>query len=212
MKDNKKKKDRRKYPQGSAASHAGQNSGNHGGHAGHPRSRSSKLLKHRKTLLMDLVSSKNYEPMRLKDIAMLLQVPKAKRSELAEVMEILVKRRKNRCDLRRPLPEEPRCIHNDGKTEKRDRRAGEQGRRGRDDRFRRKNGKDGDTEKKPRIQTVDIQAVVDAYQIPEEFPARVITQAEKCPEEVIPNDYNGRLDLKKLADGDNRRRGCQRPR
>ena len=31
MKDNKKKKDRRKYPQGSAASHAGQNSGNHGG-------------------------------------------------------------------------------------------------------------------------------------------------------------------------------------
>lgn len=28
MKDNKKKKDRRKYPQGSAASHAGQNSGN----------------------------------------------------------------------------------------------------------------------------------------------------------------------------------------
>ena len=89
MKDNKKKKDRRKYPQGSAASHAGQNSGNHGGHAGHPRSRSSKLLKNRKTLLMDLVSSKNYEPMRLKDIAMLLQVPKAKRSELAEVMEIL---------------------------------------------------------------------------------------------------------------------------
>lgn len=57
MKDNKKKKDRRKYPQGSAASHAGQNSGNHGGHACHPRSRSSKLLKNRKTLLMDLVSS-----------------------------------------------------------------------------------------------------------------------------------------------------------
>ena len=91
MKDNKKKKDRRKYPQGSAASHAGQNSGNHGGHAGHPCSRSSKLLKNRKTLLMDLVSSKNYEPMRLKDIAMLLQVPKAKRSELAEIKEILVK-------------------------------------------------------------------------------------------------------------------------
>ena len=75
---------------------------------------------------MDLVSSKNYEPMRLKDIAMLLQVPKAKRSELAEVMEILVKEGKNRCDLRRPLPEEPRCIHN-AKTGKKRRRAGEQG-------------------------------------------------------------------------------------
>ena len=196
MKDNKKKKDRRKYPQGSAASHAGQNSGNHGGHAGHPRSRSSKLLKNRKTLLMDLVSSKNYEPMRLKDIAMLLQVPKAKRSELAEVMEILVKEGKIDVISDGCYQKSRGASTTTEKREKRDRRAGEQGRRGRDDRFRRKNGKDGDTEKKPRIQTVDIQAFVDAYQIPEEFPARVITQAEKCPEEVIPNDYNGRLDLK----------------
>ena len=196
MKDNKKKKDRRKYPQGSAASHAGQNSGNHGGHAGHPRSRSSKLLKNRKTLLMDLVSSKNYEPMRLKDIAMLLQVPKAKRSELAEVMEILVKEGKIDVISDGRYQKSRGASTTTENREKRDRRAGEQGRRGRDDRFRRKNGKDGDTEKKPRIQTVDIQAVVDAYQIPEEFPARVITQAEKCPEEVIPNDYNGRLDLK----------------
>lgn len=196
MKDNKKKKDRRKYPQGSAASHAGQNSGNHGGHAGHPRSRSSKLLKNRKTLLMDLVSSKNYEPMRLKDIAMLLQVPKAKRSELAEVMEILVKEGKIDVISDGRYQKSRGASTTTEKREKRDRRAGEQGRRGCDDRFRRKNGKDGDTEKKPRIQTVDIQAVVDVYQIPEEFPARVITQAEKCPEEVIPNDYNGRLDLK----------------
>ena len=196
MKDNKKKKDRRKYPQGSAASHAGQNSGIHGGHAGHPCSRSSKLLKNRKTLLMDLVSSKNYEPMRLKDIAMLLQVPKAKRSELAEVMEILVKEGKIDVISDGRYQKSRGASTTTEKREKRDRRAGEQGRRGRDDRFHRKNGKDGDTEKKPRIQTVDIQAVVDAYQIPEEFPARVITQAEKCPEEVIPNDYNGRLDLK----------------
>ena len=36
-----------------------------------------------------------YQDMRLKDIAMLLQVPKAKRSELAEVMEILVKEEKS---------------------------------------------------------------------------------------------------------------------
>ena len=171
MKDNKKKKDRRKYPQGSAASHAGQNSGNHGGHAGHPRSRSSKLLKNRKTLLMDLVSSKNYEPMRLKDIAMLLQVPKAKRSELAEVMEILVKEGKIDVISDGRYQKSRGASTTTEKREKRDRRAGEQGRRGRDDRFRRKNGKDGDTEKKPRIQTVDIQAVVDAYQIPEEFPA-----------------------------------------
>ena len=193
MKDNKKKKDRKKNSQGSSAPHAGQNGGNH---AGHPRSRSSKLLKNRKTLLMDLVSSKNYEPMRLKDIAMLLQVPKAKRSELAEVMEILVKEGKIDVISDGRYQKSRGAATTTERRDKRDRRAGEQGRRNHDDRFRRKNGKDGDTEKKPRIQNVDIQAVVDAYQIPEEFPMRVLTQAEKCPEEVIPNDYNGRLDLK----------------
>ena len=130
MKDNKKKKDRRKYPQGSAASHAGQNSGNHGGHAGHPRSRSSKLLKNRKTLLMDLVSSKNYEPMRLKDIAMLLQVPKAKRSELAEVMEILVKEGKIDVISDGRYQKSRGASTTTEKREKRDRRAGEQGRSG----------------------------------------------------------------------------------
>ena len=196
MKDNKKKKNRRNNPQSSAVSHAGQNSGNRGGHSGHPRSRSSKLLKNRKTLLMDLVSSKNYEPMRLKDIAMLLQVPKAKRSELAEVMEILVKEGKIDVISDGRYQKSRGASTTTEKRENRDRRTDRQGRRERDDRFRRKNGKEGDTEKKPRIQTVDIQAVVDAYQIPEEFPVRVITQAEKCPEEVIPNDYNGRLDLK----------------
>lgn len=196
MKDNKKKKDRRKVAQGGAASHVRQKSGNRGGHSGHPRSRSSKLLKNRKTLLMDLVSSKNYEPMRLKDIAMLLQVPKAKRSELAEVMEILVKEGKIDVISDGRYQKSRGASTTTEKRENRDRRTDRQGRRERDDRFRRKNGKEGDTEKKPRIQTVDIQAVVDAYQIPEEFPVRVITQAEKCPEEVIPNDYNGRLDLK----------------
>ena len=196
MKDNKKKKDRRKVAQGGAVSYAGQNSGNRGGHSGHPHSRSSKLLKNRKTLLMDLVSSKNYEPMRLKDIAMLLQVPKAKRSELAEVMEILVKEGKIDVISDGRYQKSRGASTTTEKRENRDRRTDRQGRRERDDRFHRKNGKEGDTEKKPRIQTVDIQAVVDAYQIPEEFPVRVITQAEKCPEEVIPNDYNGRLDLK----------------
>lgn len=197
MKDNKKKKDHRKGSQSSRpASHAGQGGGNHGSHGGHPRSRSSKLLKNRKTLLMDLVSSKNYEPMRLKDIAMLLQVPKAKRSELAEVMEILVKEGKIDVISEGRYQKSRGAATTTERKERRDRRDGDQGRRSRDDRFRRKNGKDGDTEKKPRIQTVDIQAVVDAYQIPEEFPMRVLTQAEKCPEEVIENDYNGRLDLR----------------
>ena len=87
MKDNKKKKDRRKYPQGSAASHAGQNSGNHGGHAGHPRS-SSKLAENRKT--PGGSRSKTMSRCVWKDTLRAAAL-KAKRSELAEVMEILVK-------------------------------------------------------------------------------------------------------------------------
>ena len=33
-------------------------------------------------MLLDFVSNKEYQPMRAKDIAMLLQIPKGKRSEL----------------------------------------------------------------------------------------------------------------------------------
>ena len=42
----------------------------------------NKKLKNRKKLLLDFVSNKEYQPMRAKDIAMLLQIPKGKRSEL----------------------------------------------------------------------------------------------------------------------------------
>ena len=41
----------------------------------------NKKLKNRKKLLLDFVSNKEYQPMRAKDIAMLLQIPKGKRSE-----------------------------------------------------------------------------------------------------------------------------------
>ena len=41
-----------------------------------------KFKKQEKKLLLDFVSNKEYQPMRAKDIAMLLQIPKGKRSEL----------------------------------------------------------------------------------------------------------------------------------
>ena len=46
----------------------------------------NKKLKNRKKLLLDFVSNKEYQPMRAKDIAMLLQIPKGKRSELFQVL------------------------------------------------------------------------------------------------------------------------------
>lgn len=48
-----------------------------------------KKLKNRKKLLLDFVSNKEYRPMRARDIAMLLQIPKGKRTELFEVLDEL---------------------------------------------------------------------------------------------------------------------------
>lgn len=48
-----------------------------------------KKLKNRKKLLLDFISNKEYRPMRARDIAMLLQIPKGKRAELFEVLDAL---------------------------------------------------------------------------------------------------------------------------
>lgn len=48
-----------------------------------------KKLKNRKKLILDFISSKEYAPMRAKDIAMFLQIPKGKRSELFQVLDEL---------------------------------------------------------------------------------------------------------------------------
>ena len=58
---------------------------------GKPRRRDHQLFKNRKKMIMDLLSAKNYVPMRAKDMAMLLQIPKNQRYELAEVLEDLVR-------------------------------------------------------------------------------------------------------------------------
>ena len=48
-----------------------------------------KKLKNRKKLILDLISSKEYTPMRAKDIAMLLQIPRGKRNDLFQVLDEL---------------------------------------------------------------------------------------------------------------------------
>ena len=48
-----------------------------------------KKLKNRKKLILDIINSKEYRPMRAKDIAVLLQLPKGKRHELFEVLDYL---------------------------------------------------------------------------------------------------------------------------
>lgn len=48
------------------------------------------LLKERKEMLMAVISDKTYVPMKLKELAMLLSVPKHQRDELKEVLDALV--------------------------------------------------------------------------------------------------------------------------
>ena len=48
-----------------------------------------KKLKNRKKLILDFISNKEYTPMRAKDIAMLLQIPKGKRNDLFQVLDEL---------------------------------------------------------------------------------------------------------------------------
>ena len=43
---------------------------------------------------------------------------------------------------------------------------------------------------------MNIQDIIDAYELPEEFPPKVQQMACRCPQEVIPNDFDGRMDLR----------------
>ena len=47
-------------------------------------------LKNRKKMLFDLFCAKNYKPMKAKEIAALLQIPKGRRKDLQEVLDALV--------------------------------------------------------------------------------------------------------------------------
>lgn len=53
-----------------------------------------KELKKRKKLLLELISAKEYQPMKAKEIASLLQIPKNKRKELQAVLDSLVEDQK----------------------------------------------------------------------------------------------------------------------
>ena len=48
------------------------------------------LLKQRKEMLTDLVNDKTYVPMKLKELAVFLNIPKHQREELKEVLDILI--------------------------------------------------------------------------------------------------------------------------
>ena len=49
-----------------------------------------KQMNERKEMLLSLMSEKSYVPMKIKELAMLLEIPKSQREELQQVLEELV--------------------------------------------------------------------------------------------------------------------------
>ena len=47
------------------------------------------VLKNKKKMIYDMISSREYVPMRAREMAVLLQIPKGRRKELEEVLEAL---------------------------------------------------------------------------------------------------------------------------
>ena len=49
-----------------------------------------KLLNERKKIILDIINSEEYIPMKLKELAIILNIPKDRRSELEEVLDALL--------------------------------------------------------------------------------------------------------------------------
>ncbi len=251
-------------------------------------------LKNRKKMLYDLFCTKNYTPMKAKEIAVLLQIPKGRRRELQEVLDALVAEGQAAVDARgrygKKKKEEPAEIcrgtfvgnkkgfgfveipdsgqedifipeeHTGGafhldQVEVVLTRKGERRREGKITKilshgiaevvgtYERSNhfgfvtadnpkiavdifvpqGQDagartgqkvvarltsyGNERKSPEGKVteilgnagdvgVDVLSAARAMDLPMEFPEKVLRQAERCPDALIPNDFNGRMDLR----------------
>lgn len=143
----------------------------------------AKQLKNRMRTVYDLICSKNYVPMRAKDIAVLLEIPKERRRELMQILDLLEADKKIEITRRgcyqrvhakaqAPKPAKP------------------------------ENGEIMPAKKPRNVKPIsdepgaDITSIVLAYGVPTEFPARVLAQADRCPDGPVVGDFNGRLDLR----------------
>ena len=253
------------------------------------------IFKNRKKMIYDLFCTKNYRPMKAKEIAVLLQIPKGRRKELQEVLEALVaeglvrtdargryrkKKKEEQQELVRGvflgnkkgfgfveipdseeedifIPEEytAGAMHMDEVEAAVEKKGNDRRREGKIVRILSRNTRElvGTYERSsqfgfvipdnPRIFTdifvpkgqdagaktgqkvvilltaygdgrkstegkvteilgnagdagVDVLSVARGMSLPMEFPEKVLRQAERCPEALIPNDFNGRMDLR----------------
>ncbi|MGN0362944.1 MAG: ribonuclease R [Bilifractor sp.] len=180
-----------------------------------------KLAKRKKEqkLLLDLIRSKNYRPMRARDIAFLLDVPKARVKDMLEVLDSLVAEHKIRKDkegrFEKVMPgAEAEPEEGTGKDSGSRRRAPALGiPRENAGRHTRQNEDKAIRAAIHRLDPGDpasaLTEVVLEYGVPMEFPAKVLEQADRFPAALQSGDLAGRLDLRNkliiTIDGDDSR-------
>lgn len=155
--------------------HRPENRYDHNGQGNRANRINASRVKQMKKLLMNAVSSKNYEPMREKDLAYLLGVPKAAGRSLNRAVTELLDEGKIEKDA-------------GGRLSRRSARSADHVQYGRRDADR--------MGEELNIAPSDLRGVVLQYGIPESFPDKVVREADSMPDHLTDGDYAGRLDLR----------------
>jgi ribonuclease R len=165
--------------------------------------------KKRQRLIYDFICSKNYKPMRAKEIAFLLEVPKMKRKEFLQALSVLEAKSMIEVDEKgfwqKYTGEAAGSFREAQQADDSAKDALSEGSDGGADSGRKRRGRrqNSGAQNSGRKRTVhsgepgaDITEIVLAYGVPNEFPDRVLIQADKCPDGPIDADYAGRTDFR----------------
>ena len=160
------------------------------------------ILKKRKRLIEDFIFSKSYTPMREKDIAMLLEVPKGQRKDLIQVLDILQAEGKIEINSKGRYQKVIPGRNKNGKDKDAENKNSKRNNSASHGNAGMENISGGKTSGRERGRSADeenlLTRVVLTNGIVEAFPEKVERQAEACPDVPIEADYYGRMDLRKL--------------
>lgn len=196
----------------------------------HQGRRKNYIQKRRERLVLDLISSKNYRPMKEKEIADVLEIPRPLRKDLMQVLSVLEAQNLIEINSRGRYqrvrkPEQASVRREEGRKAERFGRKDEDGdqsnkhmrsgkRYGQYDAIERDAQSDRESDMLPqsledrrRVSAEDhITETVLAYGVPTRFTPRELKQAEGCLKPLNEKDMDGRLDLRGITtitiDGD----------
>ncbi len=153
--------------------------------------------------LYDLICSRHYRPMRAKDIAVLLDVPKAGRKDMLLALDVLEAEKKIEVNSRG-------CYQKRINRNRLNISAGQEKGTARDADMT--NGVHEHRKESGRETVTSAQLITESLTemgIVQEFPRKVLDQADRCPDGPIDGDFYGRSDLRTqlciTIDGDDSR-------